>query len=532
MKQTSIKILLFGLETGQSNELIKKFRSAGYVVRSQVVETEADLKRSLEQGADLFLGSAVADEAALNGITQALTKHSEQLPILLLGDIPDASTPTTLAANNTARFLYFPPEYPALIVQGAIQEYLALLTRRELALLQRKLAESEQRSELLFHRSESALAYVVDGILVSSNKAFARFFKAEQDSDLVATPIVDLFEDEDRNTLKKLLKVGSGTNEAELHPRDHGLPIPAQAADAVCDDEPCRQITLSVPASAISQADEDQEEGLPPSFNLDEEIDADIADEIDLDAFEVADAVNDDEVYLPELNGETPELNEDDIRFQALLSLKGAEGELYELCLENQAAIFADANQCDSSDFDHALIVAACKRLAARRKQDKNDQRLLLPVSRNALLDEDFGNWLSVALTAGRLPSKALILGISCRLIAQHPDQAGSFSRALQAAEISLAIFDVNEINVVVGDSDLFDLYQPQFICTPPDISSSAIRPLVQRANDNNCRVVLNGVDTMSDMANAFRFSPDYIKGHHIHEPGAEMDYDFSSVSA
>lgn len=512
MTQASIKILLFGLDTGQSNDLVKQFRLAGYVIRSQIVETELDLKRSLEQGADLFLGSADADKDTFKGIANTLAEHSEQLPIILLGDMPKLEPDV----SKRPAYLYIPADSPALIVQCAVQEYLALLTRRELTLVKRKLAESEQRSELLFQQSEAALAYVVDGILVSSNKAFLRFFGEDHEDKLITTPIVDLFAAEDRANLKKLLKAGSGAKEAELHPvspNHNGLPLSAQAADAVCNDEPCRQLTLNVPSSGFDDGDE-MVEILP--------VDSD------------APASNDETTSTSSQPiTEAPAIEGDSIRFQALLSLKGLEGELYELSIENQANLIDQADDCGSVDFDHNLIMAACKSLSEQRRASGSDQRLVVPVSRNVLFDPDFCSWLCVALKAGDLPANAIYLSLSYQQLTLNAEQAKPFAEALQDIDTGLAIHNIQETDLLdAEDNSLFDHFHPKLISTSDDFDIKAIRSLIQRANNENCRVVLGGINSMSDMASAFRYSPDYLKGSHIHEPDVKMDYDFSSASA
>ena len=140
-----------------------------------------------------------------------------------------------------------------------------------------------------------------------------------------------------------------------------------------------------------------------------------------------------------------------------------------------------------------------------------------------------------IALKAGGLNGDALLLSLdvgTATELALDEANCSRFVGELSSLGVQLALRGASDAaQLDANERAVLNRFQPSLICADPISDNDVLRGLMQCSHDDNARFVMAGVDDMSGMANAFRFSPDYIKGAHLHSPSAEMDYDFSDLA-
>jgi EAL domain-containing protein (putative c-di-GMP-specific phosphodiesterase class I)/GGDEF domain-containing protein len=158
------------------------------------------------------------------------------------------------------------------VVSGADAEQLVLVFRRELEHVTRTrrvnqlhhaLQEAEQRCELLLRSSESAIAYVHEGMHIHANATYLRLFGFDDPDDVLGLPLIDLLTDESGEALRGELR-RFRQHDGEQHidfagrSRDGSLVSGRMTlATAQYEGEPCIQVTVrtqSGPAASGSQA--------------------------------------------------------------------------------------------------------------------------------------------------------------------------------------------------------------------------------------------------------------------------------------
>ena len=95
---------------------------------------------------------------------------------------------------------------------------------------------------------------------------------------------------------------------------------------------------------------------------------------------------------------------------------------------------------------DRWVILQSIKMLSAHRAKGHNT-RLTINLTRNSLIDQEFAQWLAVAIKAARLPSDAVVFQIAEADAANHVRQAREFVQGLKAihCRTSLRHFGVIE---------------------------------------------------------------------------------------
>ena len=142
--------------------------------------------------------------------------------------------------------------------------------------------------------------------------------------------------------------------------------------------------------------------------------------------------------------------------FQPIISLRGDSDEHYEVFLrltgedDEQLAphqfLELAIEHGVSAKIDRWVILHSIKLLSAHRAEGHNT-RLTINLTSNSLTDEEFIQWLAVAIKAARLPSDAVIFQIAEPDAASHVRQARQFVQGLTAMHCrsSLRHFGLND---------------------------------------------------------------------------------------
>lgn len=245
-KKSTIKLLLINESDNESQRLISLFRNAGRVARAQRVNSAEDLHEMLKNGLwDLLIANDKHPEIAANQCLEQLKKLSPELPAIVIRDKDiesalEAGASDVVSSDDDQRLIF-----------AALREIQHLKKHRELALAKEKLADTEARCKLLMEQSQDAVAYIADGMLVSSNPLFCERFGYADNEELDCSPIIDLIAPADHDKFKGLLKAqmasGEGSTDFNFNAIKHNgdtFAAAMQLSNAVYDDEACIQLTI------------------------------------------------------------------------------------------------------------------------------------------------------------------------------------------------------------------------------------------------------------------------------------------------
>ncbi len=255
-RKKTIKLLLINESDNEGERLISVFRNAGRVARAHRASSADDLFKALENEQwDLLIADDKHPEISIEQCLEQLTRIELDLPVIVIRDDRDAAS----AAMKGGASDVVPSENDPHLIFAAFRELNNLDTRRELITIQGKLGEAEIRSEQLLSQSQDAIAYLADGMLISSNPLFVERFGYSDPDDVDCLPIIDLLASSDHDNFKGLLKaqIASGQGETDfpftgIKQQGDEFSAAMQLSNAVYDGEDCIQIAIRDKVAASS----------------------------------------------------------------------------------------------------------------------------------------------------------------------------------------------------------------------------------------------------------------------------------------
>lgn len=255
-RKSTIKLLLVNESDNEGERLISLFRNAGRVARAHRAASAEDLHKTLEKESwDLLIADDKHPEIPVEQCLEQLKKLKTDIPVIVVRDSNEesalkAGASDVVGTDNDQRLIF-----------AAFRELTQLGLRRELANVQEKLADAEERCELLMDQSQEAIAYVSDGMLVSANSLFCSRFGYDDPDDLDCSPVIDLIDDDDHAKFKSLLKSQLSNEDGSTDfnftgQMNNGEKFSAamQLSNAVFDEEPCTQLLVRDPGAVSTSA--------------------------------------------------------------------------------------------------------------------------------------------------------------------------------------------------------------------------------------------------------------------------------------
>lgn len=269
-KQGPVRLIVAERSESAATAIESRLRDAGIATRLQYIDDISLAINSIAKS-DLLLcnASLVGAEKAI----PELRKMAPDIPIVLLTnnseDPFNAEQGMLLGAND--------------VVPVDQRERLLLVCQRELdnrcktsqfSVLNKALAEAEQRCQLLLQGSTAAIAYVHEGMHIYANDGYLKLFGFADADDMLGLPIMDILDADTCVELKKALKVfrhddgevsfdfGGQNNNGDTV----GGSMTLAAADY--EGESCIQLTLRpvvdmVPAASAAAGAESQADAAP-----------------------------------------------------------------------------------------------------------------------------------------------------------------------------------------------------------------------------------------------------------------------------
>ena len=245
-RKSTIKLLLINESDNESERLISLFRNAGRVARAFRPLSAEELHETVEKESwDLLIANDRHPEISAIQCLEKIQKMAPNLPCIVIRD-SDAEAAFEAGASDVIN-----NNEDQRLVFAAFRELRHHEQSRELSQTLEKLADAEERCNLLMSKSEDAVAYVADGMLISSNPLFCNRFGYPEPDDIDCAPIIDLIDSADHNKFKNQLKKqidnedpSSAFEFTGIRQDQETFQASMQLSNAVFDDEPCIQITI------------------------------------------------------------------------------------------------------------------------------------------------------------------------------------------------------------------------------------------------------------------------------------------------
>ncbi len=231
--------------------------------------------------------------------------------------------------------------------------------------------------------------------------------------------------------------------------------------------------------------------------------------------------------------------------FQPIISLRSAGGEFYEVVLrytsedgQEQTPDNFIRNHCQGGNtrLDRWLIMEATKRLAQHR-QAGHDTTLIINLSSNAMQDEGLLDWLTVAVRASGVPQSSLIFQFAEEDVSQFSKMAKTISQALQHAGFRVSLCDFGcspdpfrslkqlSVDMVKVDGSFTRAIQQN------SSDTQALRALIQGLREEGKHAIVPFVENAAVLATLWQVGPNYIQGHYLAAPLADMTYEFTELA-
>ncbi len=232
--------------------------------------------------------------------------------------------------------------------------------------------------------------------------------------------------------------------------------------------------------------------------------------------------------------------------FQPILSLRGSDKEHYEVLLR---MIDDDGNGVSPDEFlavaaeigatakiDRWVILEAIKLLSKHRQQD-NNTRLIINLSRESIKDNTLPPWLGVAFKAAKLPPSAIIFQINESVANDHLNLAKAFTEQVSAlgCEISLTHFGctLNPFNALQHLTTHFIKVDGSFTRELQNANGepAALNDLVTKLHEHEKITIVPFVENAGILSKLWQSGVHYIQGYYLQGPAESMDYDFDTES-
>lgn len=185
---------------GYANEL----RNQGQAAHLKATESLAGLERQLgSEPCDLVVVNAESPDLQVIQVIARVRASNPSASIILVGK--DLAKMRELAIEHGLQdAVDF--EDPAHLAFAVRREHHTQMLLREIGDLRRRLGETADRNDLLVQSSRDAIAYIHEGMYLSSNQAYLELFGYESAEELEGLPIMDMIDAGSRANFKAALR--------------------------------------------------------------------------------------------------------------------------------------------------------------------------------------------------------------------------------------------------------------------------------------------------------------------------------------
>ena len=230
--------------------------------------------------------------------------------------------------------------------------------------------------------------------------------------------------------------------------------------------------------------------------------------------------------------------------YQPIISLRGDADEHYEVYLRmldskgNEMAPHSFLQTAIDSGvagkIDRWVVLQAIKMLSTHRSRGHNT-RLTINLTQNSLTDQEFIQWLGVAIKAARLPIDAVIFQVTEADALAHPKETQAFLANLRDmhCQASLSRFGLcndalSQLKAFPTDFVKLDGSFVQAMESDTDAKDELLN-MIRSLQSMGKLTIVPMVESAMVLSTIWQAGANYIQGHYLQEPTTEMDYDFST---
>jgi len=201
----TIRLLILNDSRDEAERLISMLRNAGRPSRAKHIESEEGLVKLLqEQTWDILIAHDKTTNVEPAAAIRQIKRLNKDVPVIFLSE--ETGTHITvdglkMGACDVATV--DEDQHLLFIMQRELQNREQRTQRRN---ADRKLKESERRSQALLDSSKDAIAFVQDGLFLYANESFGEMFQYADKEDIECMPVIDMVAAESQNHVKAFLK--------------------------------------------------------------------------------------------------------------------------------------------------------------------------------------------------------------------------------------------------------------------------------------------------------------------------------------
>ncbi len=233
------------------------------------------------------------------------------------------------------------------------------------------------------------------------------------------------------------------------------------------------------------------------------------------------------------------------LAFQPIVSLHGEPGAHYEVLVrmldEDQqeippAEFIPAAEQMNMMHFVDRWVIMNTLMLLTKKQQAGEQTRFFIKLSAGTLTDEDFLGWFRERLQASKVNPDNLVFEISEDTALNYLKQAKQINTGLKElnCRTSLENFGIEQntfqslkhlsVNYIKVHMDLI-------INLPQSVEhQEKVKAIAEEAGSKNIQTIAAFVEDANSLAVLWQCSVNFIQGHFLQQPGAELNYDFEEA--
>lgn len=231
--------------------------------------------------------------------------------------------------------------------------------------------------------------------------------------------------------------------------------------------------------------------------------------------------------------------------FQPIVSLHGEPGAHYEVLVrmldEDQeeippAEFIPAAERLNMMHFIDRWVIMNTLMLLTKKQQAGEQTRFFVKLSAGSLTDDDFLAWFRERLQASKVDPSNMVFELSEDTALNYLKQAKLINKGLKElnCRTSLENFGVEQntfqslkhlaVNYIKVHMDLI-LNLPQSI-----ENQEKVKAIAEEAGSRHIQTIAAFVEDANSLAVLWQCSVNFIQGHFLQQPGAELNYDFEEA--
>jgi len=539
-----LQLLIIDDSLTDADGVINILRDAGHSVRADREQSLEGIEKSLKKHTwDLLICRDTLVNTQPEHVVNLIRKLDQDLPcIILVTDIATVESYYQIGVQDVIAF------DDVNRLQFAVDRELSnLAIRRDCRRSEQVLQETERRVRLLLEGANDAVAYIHEGVHIYVNQAYLILFGYEQMDDVDGLPILDSISRDDHGKFKGIIRQFSKQTDndseiAEVHcvrADGSGFKANIHFSHTCVDGEQCVQIIIRA-ENTVGNVSDVVEDNIQQA----EQVQDDEENKLEYEQPIVIQEEQQD--VIPESSEQYQFLKQavqnDDfcLHFQAIITMYGSDQEFYEVLLRckdktksNIEKIIEDATTLGLMiEIDKWVTRNALDALDAHR-QDHPQACFFVKLSESALLSQEFIDWLRAMLDSHKVDGSALIFEISEVVVKDSLEQAKIMISQLKEMGCGFALehfgidFDVSR-SLSVLDVDYLKI-SGTFVedMTTNAEKQAAVKTIIEITKQAGKHSIAECVSNANSLALLWSLEVDYAQGYYIHEPSAQLDYNF-----